>query len=293
LLSLGRVRGSIGNESLATLFNGLEVGVTIYTSRDILGLFLVTASVEGDFREEGWVADLVVTSALLNLSILGTTLVIQVGELEWLQKGLFTTLVIITGTQGVTSRIRHSILSFYFFTTRPHFGFGEHILVVQHVLTSTLRLVLVLGLGTAPAQQKVILDLVTVLENVVTTVVSSVEHIVRILSIIVTLLFLLLLDALSSALVLFLGTVDAPLVSRVVIDSAVHRTESEVKVGSTVDYFYLDVDDDQQLSQRSPDHPVRHQTEELDFASTDCGYTFARITADAHFSQGQGLESQY
>lgn len=90
MLSLGRVRGSIGNESLATLFNGLEVGVTIYTSRDILGLFLVTASVEGDFREEGWVADLVVTSALLNLSILGTTLVIQVGELEWLQKGLFT-----------------------------------------------------------------------------------------------------------------------------------------------------------------------------------------------------------
>lgn len=293
MLGLGRVRGSVGNESLATLFNGLEVGVTVYTSRDILGLFLGTAIVEGEFGVEGRVVDLVVTSALLSLSILGTTLIVQVGKLEWLQKGFFTTLVIITGTQGVTSRISHSILSFHFFTTRPHFGLGEHILVVQHVLTSTLGLVLVLGLGTASAQQNVILHLITVLENVFTTVVRKFEHIVRILSITVTLLFLLLLGTLGSALVLCLGAVDAPLVSRVVIDSAVHGTESEVKVGGTVAYFQLDVDDDQQLSQRSPDHPVRHHTEVPDFASTDCGSTFARSTVDAYFGLGIGFEGQH
>lgn len=153
LFGLGRVHQSVGDEVLATLLHWLELLGAVHTEL-LLGevVSLATLFLESTGGEVHLVLHLPLTGALFARHGLAALLeqfllLLDVHErvgTAWLDVGLAD-----LGAVGTTSLVGHSSVHVLdLFTTGASLLLAEQFDVLQHVLTGTLVLVLVLGVFT-------------------------------------------------------------------------------------------------------------------------------------------------
>lgn len=267
LFRLGRVLQRVGNEVETALLHRLELLLAVQTEvlvREVVALAALL--LQGLRAEFGLVLHLPLTVTLFSGHGLAALLE-ETGLLLDVQEGVGTTRLDVGGTDSGAVRTTPlvgdtAVHLLHLVTTLGALLLIKEFHVVQHVVTGTLVLILVLLFLATSVDDLVGVQHGTLLEREFTAIVFLLEHVVRVLVRVDTEFLPLLSLAELVALVLFLVAVHAPLVQLETDLGAVLGAQARVELGGTVHDLESDVDQHQELGHRSTGQSQGHQGEE-------------------------------